>query len=66
VAATSTAIRSRMEASIFLDLTQADISKMLTASGDAHDTAAAELSEHQKLLPDKLGVAKSQARAKRC
>jgi methyl-accepting chemotaxis protein len=59
VAATSTAIRSHMEASMFLDLTRADISKMLTASGDAQDTAAAELSEHQKLLRDKLGVAKS-------
>ena len=59
VAATSPAIRSHMEASMFLDLTRADISKMLTASGDAQDPAAAELSEHQKLLQDKLGVAKS-------
>jgi hypothetical protein len=58
VPATSTAIRSHMEASMFLDLKRADISKMLTASGDAQDTAA-ELREHQKLLRDKLGVAKS-------
>lgn len=60
VGATSSAIRNHMEASMFLDLTRADVSKVLTASGDAQDTAASELVEHQKLLHDRLSAAISQ------
>jgi methyl-accepting chemotaxis protein len=50
VASTSSAIRNHMEAGMFLDLTRADVSKMLTATGDAQDTAASEMAEHEKLL----------------
>src|SRR5258708_6674966 len=59
VGATSSAIRSHMEASAFLDLTRADVSKIFTSSGDAQDTAASEFDDHQKLLRDRLGVAVS-------
>ena len=35
VGATSSAIRNHMEASTFLDLTRADVSKIFTSTGDA-------------------------------
>jgi methyl-accepting chemotaxis protein len=54
VADTASAIRNHMEASMFLDLTRADVSKMLTSSGDDQDSAASELAEHEKLLRDRL------------
>jgi methyl-accepting chemotaxis protein len=61
VASTSPVIRKHMEAGMFLDLTRSDISKMLQASGDAQDTAAAELTDHQSLLKDRLSGALSLA-----
>lgn len=63
VGATSSAIRNHMEASSFLDLTRADVSKTLTASGDAQDTAASELADHLKLFQDRLSAAVSLTRA---
>lgn len=63
VGATSSAIRNHMEASSFLDLTRADVSKTLTASGDAQDTAASELVDHMKLFQDRLSAAVSLTRA---
>ena len=62
VGSTSSAIRNHMEASAFLDLTRADVSKMLTASGDAQDTATSELADHQKLFQDRLAAALSLTR----
>lgn len=59
VTATSSAIRSHMEASMFLDLTRADVSKMLTSTGDQQDTATSQLSDHEKLLKDRLAAAAS-------
>jgi methyl-accepting chemotaxis protein len=59
VGATSSAIRNHMEASTFLDLTRADVSKIFTAAGDAQDTAASEFEDHEKLLRDRLTVAVS-------
>jgi len=62
VSATSSAIRAHMEASQFLDLTRADLSKILKSAGDAQDTAAGELADHQKLVNDRLGKAISLTR----
>jgi methyl-accepting chemotaxis protein len=59
VGATSSAIRNHMEASAFLDLTRADVSKIFAATGDAQDTAASEFDDHQKLLRERLAVAVS-------
>jgi methyl-accepting chemotaxis protein len=59
VGATSSAIRNHMEASTFLDLTRADVSKILNSTGDAQDTAASEFGDHEKLLSDRLSVAVS-------
>jgi hypothetical protein len=50
-------IRAHLEARQFLDLTRTDISKIMTASGDAQDAAAAELVDHQKLLTDRFAAA---------
>jgi methyl-accepting chemotaxis protein len=57
VSATSSAIRSHMEASQFLDQTRADLSKLLQTTGDAQDNASGELADHQKLVLDRLGKA---------
>ncbi len=54
VSATSSAIRDHLEASMFLDLTRADMSKMMTTEGDAQDAAASELVDHQKLLRSRM------------
>src|SRR6267143_348527 len=62
VSETSSAIRPHMEANQFLDLTRADLSKILRATGEAQDTAAAELSDHQKLVIERLGKAGSVVR----
>ena len=62
VSSTSSAIRSHLEASMFLDLTRSDVSKMMTSSGDAQDTAASELGDHQKLLRERLSAALGFAR----
>jgi methyl-accepting chemotaxis protein len=43
-----------MEASIFLDMTRADVSKVFMASADSQDAAAAELAEHERLLRDRF------------
>jgi len=59
VTSTSSAIRNHMEASMFLDLTRSDVSKMMTASGDAQETAASELAEHETLLHDRMAAAVS-------
>jgi methyl-accepting chemotaxis protein len=59
VGATSSAIRNHMEASTFLDLTRADVSKIFTTTADAQDTAVSEFEDHEKLLRDRLGVAVS-------
>ena len=62
VSAISSGIRSHLEASMFLDLTRADVSKMMTSTDDAQDTAAAELTDHQKLLHDRLAATLTFAR----
>jgi len=59
VGATASAIRNHMEASTFLDLSRADVSKIYTSTGDAQDTAASEFEDHEKLLRDRLSVAVS-------
>ncbi|MFY9689733.1 MAG: methyl-accepting chemotaxis protein [Candidatus Acidiferrales bacterium] len=59
VASTSSVIRNHIEASMFIDWTRTDVSKMLTASGDAQDAAASELANHLKLLNDRLNAALS-------
>jgi len=59
VGATSSAIRNHMEASTFLDLTRADVSKIFNSTGDAQDTAASEFDDHEKLLRNRLAVAVS-------
>ena len=57
VGATSSAIRSHMEASTFLDFTRADVSKIFNSTGEAQDTAVSEFEDHQKLLRERLAVA---------
>jgi methyl-accepting chemotaxis protein len=61
--AMSSAIRNHLEASMFLDLTRGDVSKMMNATGDAQDSAASELADHQKLLRDRLTATLSLARS---
>ncbi|MBZ5642439.1 MAG: methyl-accepting chemotaxis protein [Acidobacteriia bacterium] len=56
---TSSAIRNHLEASMFLDQTRADVSKIFTSTGEAQDTASSEFEDHGKLLRDRLGVAVS-------
>jgi methyl-accepting chemotaxis protein len=51
---TSYAVRPHVEAAMFLDLSRNDVSRMLTSSGAAQENAASELSEHCKLLNDRL------------
>jgi methyl-accepting chemotaxis protein len=59
VAGTSSVIRNHIQASMFIDWTRTDVSKMLTASGDSQDTAASELANHLKLFNDSLSAAVS-------
>jgi hypothetical protein len=56
VGATSSAIRNHRETSTFLELTRAEVSKILTATGDVQDTAASEFEDHGKLPRDRLPV----------
>jgi methyl-accepting chemotaxis protein len=64
VSATGTAIRYHMEGNQFLDVTRMDLSKMLESSGEAQDSAASELADHQKLVLDRLGKAVSLTHSK--
>jgi methyl-accepting chemotaxis protein len=57
VGATSSAIRNHMEASTFLDLTRADVSKIFNSTGDAQDTAASEFDDHEKLIRNRIAAA---------
>jgi methyl-accepting chemotaxis protein len=59
VGATSYAIRNHMEASNFLDLTRADVSKIFNSAGDAQDSATSEFEDHEKLLRERLAAAVS-------
>jgi methyl-accepting chemotaxis protein len=52
-------IRNHLQAGIFLDITRADVSKMMTASKDAQDGVAAEVADHQKLLAERFAAANS-------
>jgi methyl-accepting chemotaxis protein len=61
VSRTSSAIRNHIEASIFLDLSRADVSKILTTTEDAQDTAVSELESHLKLLSGRLATTNSLA-----
>lgn len=60
--ATTYAVRPHVEAAMFLDLSRNDLSKMLTATGNAQENAASELGEHCKLLGDRLASAIANAR----
>ena len=61
--AMGSAIRNHLEASMFLDLTRGDVSKMMNSADDAQDSAASELGDHQKLLWDRLAATVSLARS---
>jgi len=61
--AMGSAIRNHLEASMFLDLTRADVSKMMNSADDAQDSAAAELADHQKLLRERISATVSLARS---
>ena len=55
VTATSSAIRSHMEASMFLDLTRSDVSKMLTSTSDQQDTAILPIGRSRKAAERTVG-----------
>jgi methyl-accepting chemotaxis protein len=57
------AIRNHLEAGMFLDLTRADVSKMMNSTGDGQDSAASELGDHQKLLRERIATTVSLARS---
>jgi len=59
VGRTSAVVRDHIQASIFVDWSRADVSKMLTTSGDSQDTAASQLADHLRLLKSKLSEATS-------
>jgi methyl-accepting chemotaxis protein len=61
--AMGSAIRNHLEAGMFLDLTRADVSKMMNSTGDAQDSATAELGDHQKLLRERIATTVSLARS---
>ncbi|HTW23198.1 MAG TPA: methyl-accepting chemotaxis protein [Candidatus Baltobacteraceae bacterium] len=61
VSSTSSVIRNHIQASMFIDWSRTDISKMLTSSGDSQDTAASELTNHLKLFNDSLNAAAAAA-----
>ncbi len=60
--ATTYAVRPHVEASMFLDLSRNDLSKMLTSNGAAQENAGAELAEHCKLLGERLATAIANSR----
>jgi methyl-accepting chemotaxis protein len=55
--ATTYAVRPHIEATLFLDFTRADISRMLTANGEMQENANSELGEHGKLLSERIETA---------
>jgi methyl-accepting chemotaxis protein len=59
VAATGSAIRNHMEASVYNDLTRADTSAVFTGKGDEQQNAAEEFAQHSKLLQDRIAKARS-------
>jgi methyl-accepting chemotaxis protein len=61
--AMGSAMRNHLEAGMFLDLTRADVSKMVNATGDAQDSATSELGDHQKLLRERIATTVSLARS---
>jgi methyl-accepting chemotaxis protein len=58
----SSVIRNHIQASMFLDWSRTDISKMLTTTGDTQATAASELENHEQLFGERLGAARSFAK----
>lgn len=56
VAETSAAMKSHLEAGMFLDLTRADVSKVFTADGEHRDNAVSELQQHVALLKERAGL----------
>ncbi len=58
----SSVIRNHIQASMFLDWSRTDISKMLTTTGETQATAASELENHQQLFVERLDAAKSFAK----
>jgi methyl-accepting chemotaxis protein len=52
-------IRNHIQASVFLDWSRTDVSKMLTTTGDSQNSAAAELANHLQLFQQRLGSAQS-------
>jgi methyl-accepting chemotaxis protein len=58
----STVIRNHIQASMFLDWSRTDISKMLTTTGDSQATAASELESHKQLFGERLDAARSFAK----
>jgi hypothetical protein len=52
-------IRDHLQAGIFLDITRADVSKVMAASKDAQEAAVSEVNDHQKLLAERFAAATS-------
>jgi methyl-accepting chemotaxis protein len=59
VAATSTAIRNHIEAGVFNDLTQEDISSLLTKKGDEQQSIVDNLTLHSKMLAEHIAKARA-------
>jgi methyl-accepting chemotaxis protein len=59
VAATSSAIRNHLEAGTYNDMTRADMSAVFTAKSDEQQNKIEELSQHFKLLKDRISKARS-------
>ena len=57
VAATSSAIRNHIEAGMYNDLTRADMSAVFTARGDEQQNRVENLTQHLKLLQDRIAKA---------
>jgi methyl-accepting chemotaxis protein len=62
VSSLSSVIRNHIQASMFLDWSRTDISKMLTTTGDSQATAVSELENHEQLFAERLEAAKSFAK----
>jgi hypothetical protein len=54
VAATGSAIRNRVEAGVYNDMTRTDISAVFTAKGEARHNKLDELAQHCRLLKDRI------------
>src|SRR5271167_1787900 len=59
VAATGTAIRNHIEAGVFNDLTQEDISSLLTKKGDEQQSIVDNLTSHSKMLAEQIAKARA-------